>query len=100
MESVLPVPALPSASITPAVFSVIRLLVSIMLAPGVRVAVQVLPPSLLLRALKVPLATIRSALMKPLTASEKVMVTVVVWPSFRALSATMTVAVGRWVSMT
>ncbi len=47
----------------------------------------------------VPLATVRSARVKPLTASLKVMVTVVVWPTPSAESASTTVAVGRWVSM-
>ncbi|MNV85594.1 hypothetical protein D3C71_1795620 [compost metagenome] len=61
-------------------------------------AVQVMPPSLLLTALKVPLATLRSELSKPVTASEKVMVTNDVSPTLRALSATTMVAVGRWVS--
>jgi hypothetical protein len=46
-----------------------------MLAVGVKVAVQVMPPSLLLTALSVPLAMVRSALVKPVTASLKVMVT-------------------------
>jgi hypothetical protein len=59
----------------PVLFSVIRLVVSVMLAVGVNVAVQVMPPSLLLTALRVPLAMVRSALVKPVTASLKVMVT-------------------------
>ena len=46
-----------------------------MLAVGVKVAVQVMPPSLLLTAVNVPLAIVRSALVKPVTASLKVMVT-------------------------
>jgi hypothetical protein len=50
------------------------LVVSVMLAVGVKVAVQVMPPSLLLTA-QVPLAMVRSALVKPVTASLKVMVT-------------------------
>ncbi|MNV72648.1 hypothetical protein D3C71_1657540 [compost metagenome] len=69
------------------------------LAVGVRVAVQVLPPSLLLRALKVPLATVRSLLVKPLTASEKVIVTWLVWPIPSSVLATTMVAVGAWVSI-
>ena len=71
-----------------------------MLAVGVNVAVQVMPPSLLLTAVKVPLAIVRSALVKPLTASLKVMVTSEVSPIFSALSATTMVAVGRAVSTT
>ncbi|MNI25872.1 hypothetical protein D3C73_795510 [compost metagenome] len=68
-------------------------------ASGVRMAVQVMPPSLLLTALKVPLSMVRSALVKPVTASEKVMVTSEVSPTLRAVSATTMVAVGRSVSM-
>ena len=70
-----------------------------MLAVGVNVAVQVIPPSLLLTALKVPPLTLRSALVKSFTASLKVMVTVLVSPTARAVSATVMVAVGRRVSM-
>ena len=72
---------------------------SLALAPGVRVAVQVMPPSLELRPLRAPLATLKSAVVSPLTASLKVMVTVVVCPAFSTVSVTTTVAVGRWVSM-
>ncbi|MNG02284.1 hypothetical protein D3C84_853060 [compost metagenome] len=75
------------------------MVVSLMLALGVKVAVQVMPPSLLLTALKVPLAIVRSALVKPVTASLKVMVTSEVSPILSAVSATTTVAVGRTVSM-
>ncbi len=76
-----------------------RLVASLMALFGVSVAVQVIPPSLLDTALKVPLATVRSALVKPLTASLNVMVTCDVSPMLRLLSATTMVAVGRWVSM-
>ena len=96
----MPLPALPDRSLTPVLFRVIRLVVSVMLAVGVKVAVQVMPPSLLLTAVSVPLAMVRSALVKPLTASAKVMVTSEVSPIFSALSATTMVAVGRSVSMT
>ncbi|MNP68106.1 hypothetical protein D3C76_1640140 [compost metagenome] len=51
------------------------LLVSLTLPFGVRVAVQVMPPSALLNPLRAPLATLRSSRPKPLTASLKVMVT-------------------------
>ena len=71
----MPLPALPAASATPLLASVMTLLVDVRLAVGVKVAVQVMPPSLLLTALSVPLATVRSALVKPVTASLKVMVT-------------------------
>ena len=83
----------------PVLFRVIRLVASVMLAVGVKVAVQVMPPSLLLTAVKVPLAMLRSALVKPVTASLKVMVTSEVSPIRRLLSATTMVAVGRAVSM-
>ncbi|MNZ58209.1 hypothetical protein D3C78_762110 [compost metagenome] len=66
---------------------------------GVNVAVQVMPPSLLLTALNVPLAMVRSALVKPLTASLKVMVTSEVSPALSVGSASTIVAVGRAVSM-
>ena len=95
----MPLPALPARSLTPVLFRVIRLVVSLTLAVGVKVAVQVMPPSLLLTALNVPLAIVRSALVKPLTASLKVMVTSDVSPIFSAVSATTMVAVGRTVSM-
>ncbi len=95
----MPLPALPPRSLTPVLFRVIRLVVSLMLAFGVNVAVQVMPPSLLLTAVNVPLAMLRSALVKPLTASEKVMVTREVSPILSAVSVTTMVAVGRTVSM-
>ncbi|MCY1558033.1 hypothetical protein D9M68_949340 [compost metagenome] len=76
-----------------------RLLVSVMLAVGVSVAVQVTPPSALLKPLNTPLATLKSAVVSPVTASLKVMVTVVVSPAASALSATTMLAVGRTVSM-
>ncbi|MNC12769.1 hypothetical protein D3C75_604950 [compost metagenome] len=99
MESVVPLPALPEAFCTPLLSRVIRLELSAMLAVGVKVAVQVTPPSLLLTALRVPLAMLRSALLKPLTASLKVMVTSEVSPTLKAVSATTMVAVGNTVSM-
>ena len=95
----MPLPALPARSLTPVLFRVIRLVVSLMLAFGVNVAVQVMPPSLLLTEVSVPLARVRSALVKPLTASLKVIVTSEVSPIFSAVSVTTTVAVGRTVSM-
>ena len=72
-----------------------KLLGSLRLAVGVRRAVQVLPPSLVDRLDKVPLATLRSSRSKPLTFSLKVNVTVVVWPTVRFGLATEIVAVGR-----
>ncbi len=91
----MPVPALPARSVTPLLSSVTPLLVLAAFAVGVSVAVQVIPPSLLLTALKVPLATVRSALLNPLTASLNVMVTCEVSPIASRLSATTMVAVGR-----
>ncbi len=69
-----------------------------MFALGVNVAVQVMPPSALLTAVREPLAMVRSALVKPLTASLKVMVTSEVSPIFKVLCVNTTVAVGRTVS--
>ncbi|MNE68225.1 hypothetical protein D3C80_1638770 [compost metagenome] len=68
-------------------------------AVGVRVAVQVMPPSVDTRLLSTPFCTVKSVRSNPLTASSKVMVTVLVSPTARAVSATTMVAVGRWVSM-
>ncbi|MNJ75432.1 hypothetical protein D3C77_725310 [compost metagenome] len=70
-----------------------------MLPSGVRVAVQVMLSDVL-RLLRVPLATLKSAVVRPVTASLKVTVTVVLWPAFSVLSAIWMTAVGRWVSMT
>ncbi|MNO62804.1 hypothetical protein D3C76_534850 [compost metagenome] len=95
----MPLPALPDRSLTPVLSRVIRLVVSVMLAVGVKVAVQVIPPSLLLTAVSVPLAMVRSALVNPLTASLKVIVTSEVSPILSAVSATTMVAVGRSVSI-
>ncbi|MCY1345420.1 hypothetical protein D9M69_314810 [compost metagenome] len=71
-----------------------------LLAVGVRVAVQVIPPSLVLRLLRLPLATVKSAISRPLTASSKVMVTVAVSPTFRLLSLSEMLADGRTPSTT
>ncbi|MNF40228.1 hypothetical protein D3C84_212270 [compost metagenome] len=79
---------------------VIRLVASVMLAVGVKVPVQVMPPSPLLTEVKVPLAIVRSALVRPVTASLKVMVTSEVSPTLRAVSVNTMLAVGRAVSTT
>ena len=79
-------------------FRLIRLLASVVFTPGVKVAVQVMPPSALLTSVRVPLAIVRSSLARPVTASLKVMVTRLVSPARRAVSATTMVAVGRSVS--
>ena len=84
--------------LTPLLASVMRLLAAVVLVVGVKVAVQVRPPSAVLTVLRVPLATVRSLLLKPVTASLKVMVTVEVSPAISALSDRVMVAVGRWVS--
>ncbi|MNP33228.1 hypothetical protein D3C76_1264520 [compost metagenome] len=94
-----PLPVLPARSLTPVLFRVIRLVASLTATFGVKVAVQVMPPSLLLTEDNVPLAMLRSALVKPLTASEKVMVTREVSPILNAVSTTTMVAIGRTVSM-
>ena len=75
------------------------LLVSSKLAVGVKVAVQVTPPSELATVLSVPLGAVRSSLLKPITARLKVMVTNEVSPTLSALSASAMVAVGALVSM-
>ena len=56
------------------------------LAEGVNTPTQVSPPSLLLSVPSVPLLTFTSLLSKSATASEKVMVTVLVSPTFSATS--------------
>ena len=95
----MPVPPLPAKSVTPLLSSVMKLVVSLIPVVGVKVAVQVMPPSEDDTALSVPLTTVRSTLVNPVTASEKVMVTSEVSPMLSAGSLTTTVAVGRWVSM-
>ncbi len=95
----MPLPALPARSEIPVLSKVMRLVLSVMLLFGVKVAVQVTPPSALLTTVKVPLAMIRSALVKPVIASLKVMVTCEVAPIFSTLSASTIVAVGRCVSI-
>ena len=98
LESVVPVPALPDAFRMPVLSSEIMLVSAVTPTVGVKVAVQVRPPSLELTALRVPLLIVKSALLKLLTASEKVKVTVLVSPSCRALSATLTDDAGRSVA--
>ena len=67
---------------------------------GVKVAVHIMPPYNELNPLNVPLATVRSVLEKPVTASEKVMVTKLVSPILKTLSSTIIVAVGLTPSIT
>ena len=68
-------------------------------AVGVSFAVQVMPPSADDTEDSVPLAIVRSALVKLSTASEKVIVTAEVSPTINEVSVTLMVAVGRSVSM-
>ena len=91
----MPVPATPSEmAVTPVLSRVMTLVVSTMLLVGVKVAVQVIPPSALETAVSVPLGIVRSALLKPSTGLLKVMVTCEVSPIFRAVSDITMVAVG------
>ena len=99
LELVAPAPVFPALFCTPALSSVMRFVVSVIFAEGVNVAVHVMPPSAELTEDNVPLAIERSALVKPVTASENVIVTSDVSPAFKAVSATMIVAVGPAVSM-
>jgi hypothetical protein len=73
---VVPVPVLPACS-QPVLFSVIRLLASVMPAVGVKVAVQVMPPSLDCQMAQNAMLDAEVGWSKPVTASLKVMVTVV-----------------------
>ncbi len=77
----------------------IRFVVSAVLGAGVNVAVHVIPPSTVVGLLSVPFATVKSATLKPVTACEKVMVTVVVSLAVNIVSVTTIVAVGRTVSI-
>ena len=95
----MPVPVLPAVSATPVLSRVMTLVASVILAVGVKVAVQVTPPSLELTELSVPLAMLKSAFVNPVTASLKVTVTSEVSPITSALSATTIDAVGRAVSI-
>ena len=95
----MPLPALPAVSVTPVLSRVITLAAAVMPLVGVKVAAQVVPPSLELTLPKVPLAMVRSALLKPVTASLKVKVAVAVSPTRSAVSFSEIVAVGRCVSM-
>ena len=62
------------------------MLAAVLLALGVRVAVQVMPPSPVVRVERLPFGTVRSAAVKPMMASVKVKVTVAVSPIFSAVS--------------
>ena len=75
-------------------FHVIMLL-SVVLAVGVKVAVQVMPPFTEATAVSAPLAIVRSVLVKPVTASLKVIVTSDVSPAFSALMKRVTGTTSR-----
>ena len=77
--------ALPAESVK-VVATLITLVASSRSSVGVKVPVQVTPPSPLLTALSVPLARVISELSKAVTASEKVMVRVEVSPTVNSLS--------------
>ena len=62
------------------------LLAAVVVAVGVRVAVQVMPPSVVVKFERAALGASRSAVVKPVTASEKEKVTVAVSPMRRAVS--------------
>ena len=64
----------------------IKLLAEVVLALGVSVAFQVMPPSPVVRLDSAALGAVKSAVVKPLTASVKVKVTVAVSPMPRAVS--------------
>jgi len=66
--------------------SVIILVVSVMLVVGVNVPVQVIPPSDELKPVTLPFSTVRSAVVKLVTFSVKVNLTVAVSPVFNAVS--------------
>ena len=74
------------------------LVASSTLVVGVKVPVQVTPPSAELTVLRVPFSTVMSALAKPVTASLKVNVTKLVSPARNAVSARVMVTVGARVS--
>ena len=102
VEVVVPTPGLPTASVIPELVKVMTLVVASIVDVGVKIAVQVKPPLVLVTALNVPFALVnkRSSLVKPLTTSLNVMVTKAVSPIFNAVSDTVMVAVGAKVSTT
>ena len=96
--SVEPLPALPAASCTPVISRVITFVASVTEPVGVKVAVHVTPPFMLPTEERPPLAIVRSALLNPVTASLKVIVTVDVSPTDNAVSETTKPAVGGVIS--
>ena len=67
-------------------------------ASGVKVAVQVLPPSEVVSPVTVPPTTVRSPSSNPVTFSLKVKVTSLVSPTVSWSSAMSTTTLGPWVS--
>ncbi|BDA14943.1 hypothetical protein KAM339_034840 [Aeromonas caviae] len=67
-------------------------------ASGVKVAVQVLPPSELVSPVTVPPTTVRSPSSNPVTFSLKVKVTSLVSPAMICGSTMLTTTLGAWVS--
>ena len=100
-EVALPLPALPARSARPLYSSVMTLALPSIADVGVSVAVQVIPPSPVLKFESEPLGAVRSAVVKPVMASENVKVTVAVSPIFSAVSliVMLLASVGRAVSM-
>ena len=78
--------------------TLMTLLASAVPAVGVKLPTQVLPPSVVARVLRVPFSTATSVLPKPVTFSLKTMVTCALSPAVSALSLSVIVAVGPWVS--
>src|SRR6218665_370688 len=87
----LPVPALPAASVMPAMLTVIWTSSGVLagkVAGALRSTVQVVPPSVVRRLLSVPLPVgiVRSSMVKPVTGSEKLKVMVAVSPAVKSQS--------------
>ena len=91
---------MPARSAKPVLSSVITLLVDVAPAAGVSVAVQVMPPSPVVRLDSEAVGANRSAEVKPVTASVKTKVTVAVSPMRKAVSLMVMLAarLGRSVS--
>ena len=77
---------MPLRSIIPELSRVRTLMAAVVLALGVSVAVQVVPPSTLARLDKTAFGAVTSDVVKPVIASVKVKVTVAVSPIFNAVS--------------
>ena len=93
-EEAVPLPALPARSVTCVRSREIALAGDSIPVFGVKVAVQVAPPSDELKVLSVALLSVSQALLKLLTRSEKVIITTVVSPAASEESLRAMVAVG------